>query len=55
MAPAIEAWLEEARHYGWAPAVMGASEVGAEAYVRAGLEALSLGDEAIIEFSQVHP
>ena len=30
----------------------GASEVGAEAYVRAGLEALSLGDEAIIEFSQ---
>jgi lysyl-tRNA synthetase, class II len=50
--PAIEEWLEEARHYGWAPAVMGASEAGAEAYVRAGLEALSLGDEAIIEFSQ---
>jgi lysyl-tRNA synthetase class 2 len=49
--PAIEAWLEEARHYGWAPAAMGASEQGAEAYVRAGLEALSLGDEAIIEFS----
>ena len=49
--PAIEAWLEEARHFGWAPAVMGASEKGAEAYVRAGLEALSLGDEAIIEFS----
>lgn len=49
--PAIEAWLEEARHFGWAPAVMGASETGAEAYVRAGLEALSLGDEAIIEFS----
>lgn len=49
--PAIEAWLEEARHFGWAPAVMGASELGAEAYVRAGLEALSLGDEAIIEFS----
>jgi lysyl-tRNA synthetase class 2 len=50
--PAIEAWLEEARHFGWAPAAMGASELGAEAYVRAGLEALSLGDEAIIEFSQ---
>ena len=50
--PAIEAWLEEARHFGWAPAVMGASEQGAESYVRAGLEALSLGDEAIIEFSQ---
>jgi len=50
--PAVEAWLEEARHYGWAPAAMGASELGAEAYVRAGLEALSLGDEAIIEYSQ---
>ncbi len=50
--PAIEAWLEQARHFGWAPAVMGASELGAEAYVRAGLEALSLGDEAIIEFSE---
>jgi lysyl-tRNA synthetase class 2 len=49
--PAIEAWLEEARQFGWAPAVMGASEEGAEAYVRAGLEALSLGDEAIVEFS----
>jgi lysyl-tRNA synthetase class 2 len=50
--PAIEAWLEEARQFGWAPAAMGASELGAEAYVRAGLEAISLGDEAIIEFSQ---
>ncbi|HQR80483.1 MAG TPA: bifunctional lysylphosphatidylglycerol synthetase/lysine--tRNA ligase LysX, partial [Actinomycetota bacterium] len=50
--PAIEAWLEEARQFGWAPAAMGASEVGAEAYIRAGLEALSLGDEAIIEFSE---
>ena len=47
---AIESWLEESRHYGWAPAAMGAGEEGAQAYVRAGLQALSLGDEAIIEF-----
>lgn len=45
---ALEAWLEEARGYGWVPAVLGASERGAEAYHRAGLEVLELGDEAIV-------
>lgn len=44
----IESWLEEARSYGWIPAVLGASERGAEAFHRAGLEALELGDEAIV-------
>ena len=47
---AIEAWLEEARHFGWVAAVMGASKDGAEAYHRAGLIALHLGDEAILRF-----
>lgn len=47
---AIEEWLEEARHFAWAPAVMGASKTGAEAFHRAGLEALHLGDEAILQF-----
>jgi lysyl-tRNA synthetase class 2 len=47
-APAIEAWLEQARAYAWRPAVMGASEEGATAYTRAGLRAIELGDEAII-------
>ncbi|MFZ1653107.1 MAG: bifunctional lysylphosphatidylglycerol synthetase/lysine--tRNA ligase LysX [Candidatus Nanopelagicales bacterium] len=47
---AIEAWLEEAHRHAWAPAVMGASRQGAEAYRRAGLGAIELGDEAIIEF-----
>lgn len=47
-AGAIEAWLEEARAYGWIPGVLGASERGAAAYHRAGLDALDLGDEAVL-------
>jgi lysyl-tRNA synthetase class 2 len=46
---AIDAWLTEARSFGWAPAVLGSSERGAEAFARAGLDALELGDEAIVE------
>ncbi|MGV9301491.1 phosphatidylglycerol lysyltransferase domain-containing protein, partial [Amycolatopsis sp. NPDC003676] len=46
---AIRAWLEEADRFGWAPAVMGASELGATAYRNAGLAALRLGDEAILD------
>jgi lysyl-tRNA synthetase class 2 len=45
---AIGAWLDVARHYAWAPAVMGASEEGAKAFARSGLGALQLGDEAIL-------
>ncbi|MEO7077366.1 MAG: bifunctional lysylphosphatidylglycerol synthetase/lysine--tRNA ligase LysX [Rhodococcus sp. (in: high G+C Gram-positive bacteria)] len=45
---AIDAWLELAAKYGWSPAVMGASEIGATAYKRAGLNVLELGDEAIL-------
>ncbi|MFD5541292.1 bifunctional lysylphosphatidylglycerol synthetase/lysine--tRNA ligase LysX, partial [Streptomyces sp. NPDC127079] len=45
---AIAAWLDVARRHAWVPAVMGASEDGAKAYVRAGLGALQLGDEAIL-------
>ncbi|CAM2961842.1 bifunctional lysylphosphatidylglycerol synthetase/lysine--tRNA ligase LysX [Prescottella defluvii] len=46
---AIDAWLDLCSEYGWAPAVMGASEAGATAYKRAGLSVLQLGDEAILE------
>jgi lysyl-tRNA synthetase, class II len=46
---AIEAWLDEARSFGWVPAVLGVSEAGATAFHRAGLDALELGDEAIVE------
>jgi lysyl-tRNA synthetase class 2 len=45
---AILAWLELCQTYGWAPGVMGASLTGAEAYRQAGLNALQLGDEAIL-------
>ena len=45
---AIEAWLSLCQNYGWAPGVMGASSTGAEAFRAAGLNALQLGDEAIL-------
>jgi lysyl-tRNA synthetase, class II len=45
---AIEAWLRLCQAYGWAPGVMGASSEGAHAYREAGLNALQLGDEAIL-------
>lgn len=46
---AISQWLDLAEKYGWTPAVMGASEIGATAYKRAGLNVLELGDEAILK------
>lgn len=45
---AIDAWLRLCQRYGWAPGVMGAGTEGARAYARAGLNALELGDEAIL-------
>ena len=49
---AIRAWLDQARQFGWIPAVLGASEQAASAYARAGLDALELGDEAIVEVAE---
>ncbi len=46
---AIAAWLAEAERYAWIPGVIGASEQGALAYRRAGLDALELGDEALLD------
>lgn len=46
---AIEAWLKEARRHAWTPAVMGASEEAGTIYARHGLDALELGDEAIVD------
>ncbi|MFI9645305.1 phosphatidylglycerol lysyltransferase domain-containing protein [Streptomyces sp. NPDC052040] len=46
---AIDAWLAEARRHAWTPAVMGASEEAGTVYARHGLDALELGDEAIVE------
>ncbi|WP_408022593.1 phosphatidylglycerol lysyltransferase domain-containing protein [Streptacidiphilus albus] len=47
---AIKRFMEEAHRYAWVPAVMGCSEVGGEVWTReAGLDALEIGDEAIVE------
>jgi lysyl-tRNA synthetase class 2 len=35
--------------HGWVPAVLGCSEQGATAFARAGLDALELGDEAVLD------
>ncbi|MGB8391009.1 MAG: bifunctional lysylphosphatidylglycerol synthetase/lysine--tRNA ligase LysX [Mycobacterium sp.] len=48
---AIDAWLGLCKTYGWAPGVMGASSQGAQAFREAGLNALELGDEAILRTS----
>ena len=45
---AIGAWLQLCQAYGWAPAVVGASESAAQVFHEAGLSALQLGDEAIL-------
>ncbi|MFJ2770102.1 phosphatidylglycerol lysyltransferase domain-containing protein [Streptomyces sp. NPDC087300] len=49
---AIDPWLAEAREHGWIPAVMGASEEAGTIYARHGLDALELGDEAIVEIKE---
>ncbi|MGW7541428.1 phosphatidylglycerol lysyltransferase domain-containing protein [Streptomyces sp. NPDC054770] len=48
---AIDAWLTEARRHAWTPAVMGASEEAGTIYGRHGLDALELGDEAIVDIA----
>ncbi|MFF0225946.1 phosphatidylglycerol lysyltransferase domain-containing protein [Streptomyces sp. NPDC004629] len=48
---AIDAWLAEARRHAWTPAVMGASEEAGTVYARHGLDALELGDEAVVELA----
>ena len=55
---AVRAWLAESRRYGWLPGVLGASQRGAKVYTRAGLRALEIGDEAVLdvrEFSLTGP
>ncbi|MEV0748074.1 phosphatidylglycerol lysyltransferase domain-containing protein [Streptomyces sp. NPDC050273] len=49
---AIGPWLAEARAHGWIPAAMGVSEEGGTVYARHGLDALELGDEAIVETAE---
>jgi len=44
----IDEWLQLCQTYGWAPGVMGASSQAAKAFREVGLNALELGDEAIL-------
>lgn len=46
---AIEAFLEACVQNAWSPAVLGCSERGATAWAKAGLDALELGDEAVLD------
>ena len=46
---AIQAWLQQARTFGWVPAALSPGEDAAHAYVDAGLKAIPLGDEAIVD------
>ncbi|MFE2449846.1 phosphatidylglycerol lysyltransferase domain-containing protein, partial [Streptomyces sp. NPDC059426] len=49
---AIDRWLVRAREHGWTPSVIGASEEGGTVYARHGLNALELGDEAIVDIAE---
>ncbi|GAA1349801.1 bifunctional lysylphosphatidylglycerol synthetase/lysine--tRNA ligase LysX [Falsarthrobacter nasiphocae] len=42
-------WMSTCRAYGWVPAVIGASEEAARAYLETGLSVFALGDEAILK------
>jgi lysyl-tRNA synthetase class 2 len=46
---AVRTWLEESRRNGWIPAVLGCGERAGEVYRRHGLDAIELGDEAIVD------
>ncbi|MFC1418269.1 phosphatidylglycerol lysyltransferase domain-containing protein [Streptacidiphilus cavernicola] len=47
---AIKVFMDEAHRHAWVPAVMGCSETGGEVWTReAGLDALEIGDEAVVE------
>ncbi|OKJ06124.1 phosphatidylglycerol lysyltransferase domain-containing protein [Kitasatospora sp. CB01950] len=53
---AIEEWQRQARAHAWIPAVTGAGERGGTVYARvAGLRALHLGDEAVVEPARFTP
>ncbi|MBV9830179.1 MAG: bifunctional lysylphosphatidylglycerol synthetase/lysine--tRNA ligase LysX, partial [Marmoricola sp.] len=46
---AVGRWMDEAREFGWVPAVLAASEAGARVYAELGLRVLPIGDEAILD------
>ncbi|WP_147680044.1 bifunctional lysylphosphatidylglycerol synthetase/lysine--tRNA ligase LysX [Actinomyces ruminicola] len=49
---AARAFVRRAAEFGWTPAVIGVSEAGARAYADAGLRALHIGDEAVLDLAR---
>jgi lysyl-tRNA synthetase, class II len=49
---AVRAWLADARRHAWVPAVLGCGETAGHTFQRFGLDALELGDEAIVEVDE---
>jgi lysyl-tRNA synthetase class 2 len=49
---AMSGFLQTAADHAWVPAVMGCSEQAGTAWSRAGLSALEIGDEAVVEVDQ---
>jgi lysyl-tRNA synthetase class 2 len=49
---AVQAFLDEAAAHAWTPAVMGCSEEAGTAWSKAGLCALEIGDEAVVEVEE---
>jgi lysyl-tRNA synthetase class 2 len=47
--PAIAAWLADCERHGFTPAVLGCGHEAGLAYRRAGLDAVELGDEAVLD------
>ncbi|MCY1142060.1 phosphatidylglycerol lysyltransferase domain-containing protein [Actinoplanes sp. Pm04-4] len=48
---AIGAWLADADRHGWTPAVLGCGNAAGQAYRKAGLDVVELGDEAVVDTS----
>jgi lysyl-tRNA synthetase class 2 len=46
---AVGAWLADCRRHGWTPAVLGCGERAGLVYARHGLDAIELGDEALVD------
>jgi lysyl-tRNA synthetase class 2 len=46
---AIGRWLADCAEHGWTPAVLGCGTAGGQAYQRAGLRVIEVGDEAILD------
>lgn len=49
---AVAAFLTEAAQHAWVPAVMGCGERAGTVWLKAGLDALELGDEAVVDVAE---